>query len=224
MKLAKARLENREKKSQYVEFQFNPDTIAFTKSAKWREQRTQAGENGPVQQFEGTDAITLSLDLLLDDAEEGTSRVPDAVNLLASWTNPTEASKKDKAPEAPELVFSWGQFKIGQTGDFSCHLMSVNVNFTMFRPNGVPVRAKVKVELKSTKKIAWRQNPTSGGLRPQRRHVLQRGDRLGVIANREYGDAGYWRQIADFNGLQDPFNLPIGRQILLPALDEMPRI
>ncbi len=219
MKLAKALLEDDD--GHYVEFQFNPDTISFTKSAQWRKKRTQAGEDGPVQQFEGTDPIELALDLLIDDTEKAGTEVTDAVNLLASWTNPTEKSLKKKAPAAPELVFSWGQFKIGQAGDFSCHLKSVGVNYTMFRPNGVPVRAKVKVELTSTKKIAWRQNPTSGGIRPQRRHVLQRGDRLGVIASREYGDAGYWRQIADFNGLDDPFNLPIGHHILLPAVEDL---
>jgi len=221
MKLAKARLKDNE--GHHVEFQFNPDNISFTKSAKWREQRTQAGEDGPVKQFEGTDPINLTLDLLIDDAETGKSRVPDDVNLLASWTNPTANSISTGEPEAPELEFEWGKFEIG-TGKFACHLISVAVDFTMFRPDGVPVRAKVKVELASAKKIAWRQNPTSGGIRPQRRHVLQRGDRLGVIASREYGDAGYWRQIADFNGLQDPFNLPIGRQLLLPAMDELTSI
>ncbi len=45
-----------------------------------------------------------------------------------------------------------------------------------------------------------------------------------MISSREYGNAGYWRQIADFNGIKDPFSLPVGRQIILPAADELAAI
>jgi nucleoid-associated protein YgaU len=222
MKLAKAQLEDEAGKS--IIFQFNPDSISFSKSAEWRTITTQAAAKGPVRQYAGAAPISLTLPLLFDDAEEAGTRVSDAVNLLSSWMNPSEKSLDKGTPAPAELIFSWGQFKIGDSGKFQCHLEKADVNYTMFRPNGVPVRAKVTVTLKSAKKDPARQNPTSGGIRPQRRHVLQRGDRLGVIAAREYGDAGYWRQIADFNGISDPFTLPIGRQILLPAVEELSRI
>jgi len=221
MHLAKAEL--RDTESHKVVFQFNPDSISFSKSAAWKEKRTQTGKDGPNQQYEGADPINLSFDVLLDATGPGGGDVSAAVNLMASWTNPTEKSLSTPRPEAPELVFSWGQFKIGQAGDFSCHLKSITVSYTMFRPNGVPIRAKVKVQLVSKRTINWRQNPTSGGTRPHRRHVLQRGDQLGVIASREYGDPGYWRQLADANGIDDPFRLPIGRQIILPAAEELTR-
>ena len=219
MKLAKAQLEDDANK--VVVFQFNPDSISFAKSAKWQNKLTQAASDGPVRHFEGTNPISLTLPLLFDDAEEGGSRVANAVQQFSAWMNPTAKSVDSRTPAPAELVFSWGQFKIGASGEFFCHLEKADVNYTMFRPNGVPVRAKVTLTLKSTKTETARQNPTSGGMRAQRRHILQRGDSLGVIASREYGNAGYWRQVADFNGIKDPFSLPIGRQIILPAADEL---
>lgn len=220
MLLAKAQLEADDPKGKVV-FQFNPESISLSKSANFKERPTQTANDAPEQQFEGTEGTSLSFDVLLDATGPGGQDVSTAVNLMASWTNPTEKSRSSQKPEPPGLVFSWGQFKVLQAGDFKCHLSSISANYTMFSPSGVPLRAKVKLQLKAKGSTPQRQNPTSGGIRPHRRHVLQRGDSLGVIAAREYGDAGYWRQIAEANGIDDPFRLPAGRQLILPAAEEL---
>ncbi len=43
------------------------------------------------------------------------------------------------------------------------------------------------------------------------------GDSLASIANAEYGTPTMWRAIAIANGLEDPFNLRVGRELLLPS-------
>lgn len=204
-----------------VVFQFNPQTISFKTSAKWKENRTSSSEDGPVRQFEGTDPITLKLDLILDAVEAGSSSVAKLANRMASWTNPTPDSAGTNTPTPPELEFSWGDFAIGTSKTFACHMKSVSVTYTMFRPSGEPVRAKVSVELVSKSTVQFGQNPTSGGLRPHRIHLIQRGDQLATIAAREYGSATYWRAVAEYNHIDDPMSLPIGRRILLPALAEL---
>ena len=60
------------------------------------------------------------------------------------------------------------------------------------------------------------QNPTSGAARSTRAHRVVLGDTLASIANEEYGTPTMWRAIAKVNGLDDPFNLRLGRELLIP--------
>ena len=69
--------------------------------------------------------------------------------------------------------------------------------------------------------LAWRQNPTSGGLAVRRAHQLVDGDTLASVAYAEYGDPAMWRPLAAFNGIDDPLRLRPGTRLLLPTLDEL---
>jgi nucleoid-associated protein YgaU len=40
------------------------------------------------------------------------------------------------------------------------------------------------------------------------------------VAFREYGEAGLWRGIAAFNGIDDPLRVVAGTRLLLPTADE----
>ena len=63
---------------------------------------------------------------------------------------------------------------------------------------GVPVRANVKVHLKSVPLPAplGPMNPTSGGLAPRRTRTVVEGDSLASIAYQEYRDPNRWRALA----------------------------
>jgi len=52
---------------------------------------------------------------------------------------------------------------------------------------------------------------------PARSYTVKQGDTLWVIAKRELGDARRIKEIADLNGLKEPFRLRIGDKIRLPA-------
>ena len=49
-----------------------------------------------------------------------------------------------------------------------------------------------------------------------RTYIVQRGDTLWSIANRELGDGQRWRDIRDANPTVDPDNLPVGTELRLP--------
>lgn len=201
--------------SRKVDFQFNPESIRFTKSASWVEHPTQSGENGPVRQFEGARPIDLSMSVLLDDTDEGGSSVSKRVNQLASWTNPDPNAKRHQ-PEPAELGFEWGEFRLGDSTRFVCHLQSVAVEYSLFSSSGAPLRATAAVQLVGTRNIKRGQNPTSGGQDALRSAILVRGDDLAVVAHREYGSTRRWREIAERNRIDNPFRLPTGREIVLP--------
>jgi nucleoid-associated protein YgaU len=47
-------------------------------------------------------------------------------------------------------------------------------------------------------------------------NVLQ-GDTLSGIAAKAYGDPSRWRDIANANDIEDPFNLPTGTPLVIPG-------
>jgi nucleoid-associated protein YgaU len=48
-------------------------------------------------------------------------------------------------------------------------------------------------------------------------HVTARGDTLSGLAAAYLGDAARWREIADANTVEDPFDLPPGSALVIPA-------
>lgn len=214
----RAEIFEKEKPSNSVRFQFNPETISFTKAATWQETETQSAETAPVRQFGGAGAIELSLKMLLDDTIEGGSNVPDRVNQLARWTNPKEENR-DSKPEPAALVFNWGKFAIGTSKQFECHLKSVSVEYTMFSAEGEPLRAQCTVQLIGTGAVSWGQNPTSGGQYPMKSSRLAPGESFQLLVHRHYGRPGRWKEVAAYNGIDNPFKVPTDRELILPDLE-----
>jgi nucleoid-associated protein YgaU len=200
-----------------VAFQFNPETISFTKAARWTENPTQAGTDAPVRQYTGTDPLELTLKMILDEATSTGPTVADRVNRLLKWTNPTGG--EGSGPHT--LRFEWGQLKIGVAERFRCSCDSVAVEYTLFTPAGVPLRATATVKLKGLPTTREGQNPTSGGVDAVRSRTVGRGDDLAVLVHREYGSTRHWRRIAELNGIDNPFRLPAGRELLFPSRPEL---
>jgi hypothetical protein len=196
-----------------VEFQFNPETIGFTKAAEWKEDATQSNADAPVRQFIGTKPLELNLKMVLDDATSTGSTVAQRVNQLLAWTNPVPNSSP---PRPHNLRFEWGQLQIGLNKFFQCHCQSVAVEYLLFTTEGTPTRATATVKLVGLPTKVAGQNPTSGALRPLRSETLLPGDDLAVLSHRQYGSTRHWRALAELNGIDNPFRPPIGRELVLP--------
>jgi hypothetical protein len=103
---------------------------------------------------------------------------------------------------------------------FRCIMESVRQKFTLFSPEGVPLRATLSVSLREYKTL---QNQLDE-LRlssPDRTHVhvLQQGETLASVANRYYGSPVDWRDVALKNGLNDPRRMTTGLFLQVPPLD-----
>jgi hypothetical protein len=103
---------------------------------------------------------------------------------------------------------------------FRCVLESVRQKFTLFSPEGVPLRATLTVTLREYKTLSdqlERLHLSS----PDRTHghVTASGDSLASIAQRHYESPGSWRPIADHNGIEDPRRLGVGLFLEVPRLE-----
>ncbi|HLL64135.1 MAG TPA: hypothetical protein VK453_00130 [Micromonosporaceae bacterium] len=204
-----------------VNFHFNPTTISFTKTAEYRREPSQGSAGDPPVQFKGSGATQLKLQILLDAMEkQPTGSVQSEVERLMRWMSP-EDDPSTHSPSPPELQFTWGSLTINGAHTFKGHLTQVDVTYEMFARDGRPIRAQVNLTLQSTPQPAARTNPTSGGERSRRSHLLRRGEALHSVAYATYGDAARWRDIARANGIDNPFRVRPGRELLLPDPNEL---
>ncbi len=98
-------------------------------------------------------------------------------------------------------------------------LENLRQKFTLFSPDGIPLRATLTVTLREYKTL---QNQLDE-LRlssPDRTHVhvLQQGESLASVSTRYYERPADWRAIADGNGIEDPRRLSPGTFLNVPPL------
>jgi nucleoid-associated protein YgaU len=102
---------------------------------------------------------------------------------------------------------------------FTCVLARASQRYTMFRPDGVPVRARLQVTLNEyvdpREEEKDEPNQTADYSKV---HLVRQGETLSAIAGRAYEDAALWRPIARHNGLVDPRALQVGQRLLIPRL------
>ncbi|MFT3794678.1 hypothetical protein [Flavobacterium sp.] len=94
------------------------------------------------------------------------------------------------------LRLLWGGYSL------SCRLKSMDIEYTLFRKDGRPVRAKVKCLFKGTvdyKVMVARENKSSPDLTHQR--VVEMNDKLPLMAESIYQSNGYYIDVAKNNKL-----------------------
>lgn len=213
--LQKAELEP--EKGARIPCMFNPETFSFSRTNDWKPDRVQA-KNTPSLQYAGGQSGTFDLNLVFDTTPTGTS-VTDHTNKLVKLmeidTSLPGFDRERNKGRPPWVKFHWGT----HLHTYKAIVQSVNVSFTYFSHEGLPLRAKVDMKLvqyEADDQFGL-QNPTSGTPKPNRSHQVQVGDTLDRIAARYFGDATRWRDIAAANGISDPLDLRPGTYLAIPG-------
>ncbi len=102
---------------------------------------------------------------------------------------------------------------------FRCVLESVKQKFTLFSPDGGPLRATLTVSLREYRTFNDQFDQIAPAS-PDRTHshVTSQSDWLSSIANTYYETPDNWRAIADANNIEDPRRLAIGSILTIPRL------
>jgi hypothetical protein len=199
-----------------VEVMFNPTEYAFTKSNNWQTPKKK-GANVPPLEFNGGNPTDLKVQLLFDTYESGEDVRKKYTNAIwnLAMVNKQKTDPKTKKGQPPKCEFRWGTM-----WSFKAVVAQIAQKFTLFLPDGTPVRATLDVTFRQVEDegLYPKQNPTSGGVPGHRTHTLKEGETLDWIAAQEYGSATYWRFIAETNGIDNPFLVKPGTVIQLPPL------
>lgn len=199
-----------------VEVMFNPTEYSFTKSNNWQVPKKK-GANVPPLEFNGGNPTDLKVQLMFDTYESGEDVRKQYTNAIwnLAMVNKQKIDPKTKKGRPPKCEFRWGTM-----WSFKAVVAQINQKFTLFLPDGTPVRAVLDVTFKQVEDegLYPRQNPTSGAVPGHRSHTIKEGETLDWIAAQEYGSAVHWRFIAETNAIDNPFQVKPGTVISLPPL------
>lgn len=201
-----------------ITFQFNPKEVTIQKSAKWERKPAAGAKKAGPPQFTGSDPCKLTLEMFFDATGTHDASVVATVEKLFSCCVPTDKSAGNAKPTPPLVALHWGQIT-----SFAAFITSVSAKYTLFGADGTPIRALCSVSLEEMPVEPWKQNPTSGGMSVRRAHSMVDGDSLASVAFAEYGDPAMWRQLAAYNGIDDPLRVARGTRLLLPPAADLMR-
>jgi hypothetical protein len=178
--------------------------------------RQAQGSPGPSPEFNRIDS-DISFDLVFDatgviPAPTGQSYANGVTDVLAQFTS-LVAEVNGTIHKPNFLIIGWGDLQ------FQCLLSSLKIDYTLFRPDGVPLRAKVSVSFTSFSSEAALEKE-AGKESPDMTHIVTvtAGDTLPLLSFRIYGDSGYYMKLARYNGLPSFRTLTPGTQLLFPPL------
>lgn len=194
--------------------QFNPENFKISKKNNWGTSTT-TGKDTSALAFSGGEPQNMTIALTFDSTDTGAP----VFNLYATLRKLSKVDNSRKNRTTKLGSPSWVMVQWGSFMGFVAVITGLDEEYTFFKPNGTPLRAKVSVGLRQVaeESAVQPQNPTSRS-EPRRTWIVQEGQRLDWIAFSEYGDSSAWRVIAEENGIDDPFSLRAGQILRLPAL------
>jgi hypothetical protein len=215
MSLSKAAILNLDSGGAPIRCMFNPKEYTFNKTNSWKAGDTK-GSNVPPLEFEKGQPATLQLQLLFDTYADGSDVRKEFTDDIWKLMQVDEdlKDKKNKKGRPPRVRFQWGK-----TWSFEGVITKISQKFTLFLPDGTPVRATLDVTFQQSRdeSLYPRQNPTSGGQDTVHLWTVQEGDTLAWIAYKEYGDTSLWRTIADANRMTEVRHLRPGTVLEIPG-------
>ncbi len=205
-----------------VEALFNPSEISLTRSAQWEQKHAvaQAGlaSAAVVQEFRSVAADAIALDLFFDTYERRPGAIPGPGRAASDVRRRTERiaellSVDVELHRPPVCRLRWGAFAI-----FTGVLTGVSERFTLFLPDGTPVRATLSCEFAQVTSEAHARVGELHSSDVVKTRLVRRNDTLQSLAADEYGDPAQWRPIALANGIVSPRSLRPGTLLTIPRL------
>ncbi|MDR1679401.1 MAG: hypothetical protein LBR81_06430 [Prevotellaceae bacterium] len=189
--------------------QVNPNTIKFDKSIQLTDKQI-AGLGESNKTYSKHKETSFGFDVLLDatgvispiDIKEQVEKLEKTVYTLNGETH------------QPNFVkISWGDFL------FKGILHSMNYEYTLFTPEGKPLRVKISLSFcgyMSLQEAAKKENKQSPDL--SRIITLKAGESIPYWCNEIYGDASHCTDIARHNRLTGFLNVKPGTELMFPPL------
>ena len=216
-----------DERGEIIPVQFNPKELSFRKSVQLAEVNIP-GLDSPLLQFIRGQNETLTLELFFDTTDQGMGA--GATSVTSKTDLIYQLVKINRDTHAPPICkFHWSERFPGADvsshinpqprNSFQCVVERVDQRFTLFSPEGVPLRATLTVTLREYKTLDLQLqelNLTS----PDRTHahVVQRGETLSAVSGRYYRRPGQWRRIADNNSIDDPRRIDPGVFLNVPPI------
>ena len=208
---------------------FNPPTLSQIYEIVYNEEQAQ-GTSGSSQNFGKMKPQEYTFEFLID----GTGTAPPPVGAGSDSTDQSAVGAAvDVSAEVTAflaltyefngdmhrpyyLKIHWGQFVL------YCIMKKANVTYTLFKPNGFPLRAKINAtfsQISDDELRIAREGRNSPDMTHRRQ--VHDGDQLPLMCFRIYGDMSHYLDVAGYNDIIDFRNLETGAWIAFPPLKDL---
>lgn len=197
-------------KSNTFELLLNPSQLSHSHAIDYNPTKT-LGQLASDLKFSAIKPDTVGFDILLDNT--GVIKGSSDVQVRIEKLNSIVYQYNGDIHEPNHVRLLWGSFL------FYGRLSSMSVTYTLFSPNGEPLRAKLKMSFlgfMSTQEEARRANRSS----PDMTHsiVFKAGDSLPLLCHRIYNDANQYNHVANINNITNFRDISPGTRIIFPPL------
>ncbi len=165
------------------------------------------------QRIEKIKSLTVKFPkLIFDTYEQRTSVRSEVIDKLEAAV----AGNYDKNRKVSIVTLNWGKFtESSHSLEYTFVIERLDITYTMFLPDGTPVRAEVALSLRQYLLTPPDAKAAKAGQEVQQRDV-KKGDTLQSIAADSYGDPRQWREICRVNKIDDPMKLKPGTRLIVP--------
>ncbi|MCO4294454.1 LysM peptidoglycan-binding domain-containing protein [Solitalea sp. MAHUQ-68] len=201
----------------------NPETYTYKYRTEFCETQA-AGTSGVALKFSKIPPQDFNFDFLFD----GTGAFKDAAGSATTGAASLKLSVHEQLDDFKKKLFEYNGEKhrpnylkiIWGTLLFKGVLISLDIEFKLFKPDGTPIRAIAKCTFKGTVteelRVA-RENAQSPDITHER--TITASDRLSLMANKIYGNQSYYTDVAAFNRLDGFRKIKPGVKVFFPKID-----
>ena len=198
--------------SNSFELMINPNSVKHGHTIVYDKKKTQ-GQAGSEIKFSAIEPETLSFDVVMDGTGVVESTSSDDVRTRVDNLKDIAYTYNGTKHEPNHLEVLWGSFL------YYGRLGSMTVDYTLFKPSGEPLRAKLNLSFSgfmSTQEEALSCNRSS----PDMTHLVEvkDGDTLPLLCYRIYKSCAYYPQVAKANNLRSFRDLKPGSKLYFPPL------
>ena len=190
----------------------NPDSVKRQQNVEYNEQQPPDSSSGS-QKYKSTPSDKLNFDIVID------------------CTGVVDAKRTDMAAEITALekiVFTYNgdihrpnfvKVQWGKTLTFKGVLTSFDVSYTLFKPDGSPLRAKISLSFsqyispKTVGKLDGKKSPDISHL-----ETVVQGMTLPQLCFKIWNDDSYYVQVAKYNDLNKFRNLKGSEKLIFPPI------
>lgn len=190
--------------------QINPASLKWVKGINFSKMKPIGRHER--KKFDLQTANTLSFDIVLDDTgvvESEAGNIKDRIALLEKVVY--DINSEAHEPNYAKIV--WGSIT------FYGRLSSLSYNYTLFKPDGAPLRVKISLSFVGYKEDIEVKSPDLS-----RVVTVKAGDTIPALCQEYYDDPSYCMDIAKVNNLVNFRNVKPGTQLLFPPLGRYGRI
>lgn len=197
--------------------QINPATLSCTKKIGY-ERNSNLGSGSEEMRYIGHKEYDFSFKIVLD----ATGILPDSKKSIGNMVNQLEEvlyTINSESHEPRYVVIIWGTLL------FEGRVTSLNYDYSLFSPDGIPLRVTISLSFSShtNKDIS---NKKEGKRSPDLTRIvtLKDGETIAGWCDKIYNDPSFCFDIAKCNGLSSFRNVKPGTALLFPPLDRNGRI